>query len=285
MRNLSSAQPKYEHEDFPEEDFSEEEIDKEPEEEKPKPELVKSKEDIEQEMEKQEIKINTVDDFINDLEWRHNECEDEQMKNKIALQVTKIETALRVAGLSADKVYVSKMPDGVLGLFYPNANRVEFSEDLLSDFNSDEQLIKTVFVHEEVHKDKKFADEGLTQLFVKKKISATPGIYEEEQRAAKRAFYKVGIDRALKLYDIDHPGRLFGECLKIGLEYKYRGQTKMLEGIESNKRRLEFLSSKEKERISREFKKGAEELFKKLIPHNYNIKKEIKKILQELAEK
>ena len=280
MRNLSSAQPEYEHEDFPKEDFSEEEIDEEPGEKRPKPELVKPKEDIEQEKEQREI--NTVKDFIDDLEWKHNECEDEQMKNKIALQVTKIETALRVSGLNADKVYISRMPDGVLGLFDSNANRIEFSEDLLSDFNSGEQLMKTVFVHEGVHKNKKFVDEGLTQLFVKKRISATPGIYEEEQRAAKRAFYKIGVDKALKLYDIDHPGRLFGECLRTGLEIKYKGQTKILKGIESNKRKLEFVSSKEKERISREFKKGAEELFKKLIPHGYDIKKNIKKILLEL---
>ena len=278
MRNLSSVQPKYE-------DFPKEEIEKEPEQEekKPKLELVQSKEGVEQGKERQEI--NTVKDFINDLEWKYNECHNEQMKNKIALQITKIETALRVAGLSDNKVYVSRMPDGILGLFDPNANRIEFSEDLLSDFNSDEQLMKTVFVHEEVHKDKKFADEGLTQLFVKKKISASPGIYEEEQRAAKRTFREVGIDKALKLYDIDHPGRLFSECLRTGLEIKYRGQTKTLKGIESNKRKLEFVASKEKKRISREFKKGAEELFNKLIPHNYNAKEEIKKILKELVEK
>jgi hypothetical protein len=253
MRNLSSAaQPKFK-------EIPREGIDELPDEEEPKLELAEPEKDVEQKTERQEV--NTVEDFINSLEWEYSECANEQVKNKIALQIIKIEVALRASGLDAGKVYVSRMPDGILGLFDPNANRIEFSEDLLSDFNSDEQLLKTVFVHEEVHKDKKFADEGLTQLYVRRIISATSGIYEEEQRVAEEAFREIGIEKALELYDPEHPERLLGECLRIGLKIKYRGQTKILKGVESDEKKLGFVAREEKKRISKKFQKGAEELF------------------------
>ncbi len=234
---------------------------------------------VEQEKEKREI--NTVADFIDYLEdWGVGSEKDDSLRGKAAAQIIKIRVGLSAAGLRAETVKVRQMPGGVLGLFDPASRQIEISEEMLADFNSDKRLIETVFVHEETHKGG-IADEGLTQLSVRKKISAKTDIYSSEQEAAKRTFYRLGVATALKLYDLDHPYKLFERFLGAGLKYKYGHKLDEL----SDRKKLEKIAKEESVKLSTDFKKGAQRLYDALELQGYDFRKSVREILSKLVEK
>ena len=161
---------------------------------------------------------------------------------------------------------------GILGIYNPANREIGASEDMLTDFNSDERLFRTVFLHEATHKEG-IEDEGLTQLSVEKETCATPGIYTAEKQKARRTFYTIGIDKALELYKIKNPERLADYFLKVELKIKYGGK-------EIKNKKLGFISRKEADRLEGQLKKGAEELTKQLKTTGYNFKIKVKEILE-----
>lgn len=273
MRNLSSAQPKYE-------DFPEEEIDEEPE-EKSKLRLVESEKDVEQKMEKHEIKINTVADFVDALEWSYDLTEDKETQKKLGHQITKIEMSLNSAGFSADKVYVEKTPKGVLGLYYPSDRKTAVSKDLLEDFIAGQRFIAHVLYHERMHK-KGSADEAVAEIKTKESIPISVQFYVSEQEKFRGTFHKVGRDKALSIYNIAHPDKLVDCYLEVELENNYKGKTGKLKKLE-NKRSLEFTVNKEAEGLAKKFKKGVPRLNEKLEQRNYSIKAKVREVLRSLT--
>lgn len=245
--------------------------------EQPDDSLGELEENNKQNIEAQEYKAETVNDFIDCLKWSYDEAEDEKTRRRLAHQIIKIEVGLSAAKLNSREVKVSRMPDGVLGLYDLNNNQIEISEDMLSDFNSDERLIKTVFVHEKTHKEG-IHDEGLTQIRVRERISAAPGIYTKEQQEAKRTFYKTGIDKALDLYDIDHPEKLVDYYLEVEIGRAFPGQKKKL----ITEKNIDKITGKQSDKLSDKFKDGAEELYNKL--ESGYIKNKVKEILEKIKK-
>lgn len=234
-----------------------------------------SDKDQEQKVEAQIFEVNTVKDFIDSLKWNYDEAKNEKMRRKISYQIIKIEIGLRAARIDAREVRVSKMPDGTLGLFNPQNKKIDVSEDLLSDFNADTQLLETVFVHEKTHKEGIY-DEGLTQLRVRQKIpSAAEGIYPAEQKEAQRTFYKTGIDNALGLYDIDHPEKLVDYYLEVEIRRAIPERKRKL----FTKNYVAKIAKEQADKLSKKFKEGAEKLFGKLESKGYNFQKKIEDIL------
>jgi hypothetical protein len=239
----------------------------------------KNEKDIEKDFEGKKFKINTVSDFINSIKYTLSEkIEDDDQKNSQQLwyQIHKIDLGLKSAQLSADKVRVKRMPDGVLGMYDPNGKQISIDEDLLEDFNTNTQLFKTVFVHEKTHYDG-IADEGLTQIRVRKKISATPGIYESEVAKAKRAFYLEGVDKVIELYEMKHPDKLMDYYLETELKKKFKKND--LVGHDLN------IKTKSQATIYKDrFKKGAPRLFDKLKQRNYKFSEKILELFKEIVQ-
>ena len=102
MRNLSSAQSKYE--DFPEEDSIEDEM--------------SAEQEVEQRIEKQEeINVNTVKDFIEVMLLSHDLSENNEEKQKIMEQIIKVKDSLRANNVKSTDIYVEDMEDNVFGKF------------------------------------------------------------------------------------------------------------------------------------------------------------------------
>jgi len=243
----------------------------------------------EKKLEQKEKPVVTVADFLDHLENMKIESENSDEAALIAMQMTRIRLALGAAGLSSASVYVEKMPSGVLGLYDINSHQIALAVDLLGA--GDQQLIKTVGVHEKIHKVEKFYDEGLAQISTAKKISSSSGIYEEQQDKTRRTFYRLGIERALKLYDINDPKKLFENYLQKGLEYKYNGQEEKLKrfiGINAVEKikaniRLNIEAGKIEQGMIAGFKKAVPYLYKDLKKYGYDIKTNIRSAIKKLA--
>lgn len=221
-----------------------------------------------------EAGVETVEDFINALRLSYNQSEDEGEKSKLAHQIVKIEIGLQAAGLNAKDIRVKQMPDGMLGTFNTQDKKISASEDLLEDFNSDQQLFKTVFVHEKTHKEG-ILDEGLTQLWVKKKLpAATPGIYDNEVGAAKRTFASISDEKLFKFYDIKIPRKL--------IDYYFEEEIKKNYHKRITERNLEIEVKSLSERLSEKLSKGAEEIFERYKSNNYSV---IGKVREELKKR
>jgi hypothetical protein len=235
------------------------------------------------ETEAKRFDISTVYDFIQALKWSYDEAEakgDTEIQKKLAYQLVKIETGLGAADLAANEVLVTEMEPGVLGTYSPGKNRISASRDMLEDFSSDMQLFKTVFIHEKTHKDG-IADEGLTQLRTERKTSAVPGIYEGEKSAARRTFYKTGLDQALVTYDIDHPEKLVDLYLEAELEKKYdKFAIKKLMGGKTFDRE----AAKAADNLADFLKKGAPRLHERLKERSYDYEKKVKKTLAKIGK-
>ena len=184
-------------------------------------------EQIEDNIEKKEVKIETLADFIYALELSYDETEDHDLKQKIGHQIVKINLGLGVTKYTAENVKVETMDNGVLGLYYPGSHETAISEELLNDFETSSALIKHVLAHEEGHK-KGIDDEGLNELALRGKLPATISFYISEQNKAKRTFYRLGVDKAITLYDVDHPEKLLYDYLEVELENKYKNNKKEL---------------------------------------------------------
>ena len=237
-------------------------------------------------IEKKEFEVNTVADFFKKEEWEFENCDDESAKRKIGHQIIIIKMGLSKAGLSVHEVYVKKLPKGVLGIFDTQNRRISLGEDLLSDPNTKVGEFEMVGVHEGVaHKKDGIYDEGLAQIRTEKKIGRSTDIYQTEKQEARRTFRREGVDKALELYDLKNPDKLFEYYLQAELEKNFRGKIDELKRIKKNKRSLNSQASQQKKLIEGRFKKGARELFKKLESKgNYSVKKEIEDILLELAK-
>ena len=169
------------------------------------------------EMPWEKVEIDTMKDFIDVLKMQYDFVQDEAIKAKLAYHIIKLEIALNVAHVSAREVFVRKTPDGILGYYDRNADQIAISRDQLDDFTTDQQLYNTVLVHEKTHQEG-IMDEGLAQKVVARKISATPGIYAHEQRDVQNTFYRVSMEKALDLYEIENPQELTEYYLEVELK-------------------------------------------------------------------
>jgi len=232
-------------------------------------------------VEKQEVKIETIADFIQALELSYDTTEDQEMKQKIGHQIVKINMGLGVTGYSADQVKVENTPNGVLGLYYPGSNETAISTDLLEDFSADSSLIKHVLAHEEMHK-KGIDDEGMVELSLIGKLPETISFYITEQQKAKSAFYNVGISKTIELYDTDKPKDLLDCYLEVELEKEYKHSKKELEKM-SEKEYLDLKISKEVKDLSEKLEEGVPRFFERL--NNDDIKKKVKEVLLKFRDK
>lgn len=282
-----------EYKDTPEDDFEEGEQNDGQEEGEEKKSDFEPTPSVDESEEKQEVnfeteEIDTMKDFIDSLKWDYDATEDPELKQKLAFHIVKLEMALQVSGLTSDAVYVRYTPEGVLGYFDPQAKKIAISREELEDFNTDQQLYNTVLYHEKTHKEG-IADEGLTQKLVVKKISATPGVYTYEQTEAQKTFYKVGLDKALDLYEIEKPQKLTEYYLEVELEKlwneKLRSVFQKKSGKKDAKKILKDISKNDAERLERSFKDGVPRLYDKLKSMGYSIKDMAQEVLQKLSEK
>lgn len=235
----------------------------------------------EKNIEKQEVKIETIADFIKALELSYDTTEDLEMKQKIGHQIVKINIGLGVTGYSADQVKVENTPAGVLGLYYPESNETAISTDLLEDFSTDTSLLKHVLAHEEMHK-KGIDDEGMVELSLRGKLPTTISFYVTEQQKAKSAFYNVGISKAVELYDTDKPKDLLDSYLEVELEKEYMHSKKELEKMQTDKY-LKLKISEEVKSLSEKLEDGVPRFFELL--NKSDIQKKVKEVLLKIRDK
>ena len=243
-------------------------------------------------IEQKEKEVITVEDFIDYLEsFGMSMNENDPEKGKVATQIIKIKTAIFASGINPSEVKVEKMSDNTLGLYDRNSNEISISKELMEDFNASQSEIRTTLEHENVHKINKIFDEGLAHKKTKQKYSQATNAYEESQDKAQRAFYQLGINKAMELYKIDDPNKLFAKFLKIGLEHKYSGQDKKVNGFVGNnlierlaaKIRLDIAAEGINSGLVHKFKEAVPVLFEALEQSSVDILKSIKIGLRELA--
>lgn len=239
------------------------------------PELEESLEDG---FEREDIKVETVADFIRALELSYDTTEDIKEKQKIGHQIVKINMSLNATEFTADKLKVEDMEAGVLGKHYPGSGRTAISAELLNDFSVSSSLIIHVMDHELEHR-KGTADEGPVELKLKRKLPTTISFYVSEQQKTKRAFYNVGTKKGLDLYDMDKPNELADCYLQVEIEKKYKNSKTELKELQRDSY-LKLRTDKETDSLSKKLKDGVPRFYEKL--SEGHIRKQIKSILEDL---
>jgi hypothetical protein len=223
--------------------------------------------------EKFEKEVKTVEDFIDCLKWSYDNAQNEDDKGQLAHQIIKIEVGLRTAGFSAGDVQVEQMEDKTLGTYNPQDRKVAVSADLLADFKADRTLFELVFVHEGLHKGKdgkELLSEGLTQIRTEQIVGTETSVYDREVAMAKRVFFKTGITKAIKGYNIDDPHRLANPYFEIeikSIQNKLRNKFQELTAVRGKKPEEAYkllLRSDDIMKMKSGFKEVVEELYDKL---------------------
>lgn len=166
------------------------------------------------EQQENEVDVKTVEDFIESLKWSYNATEDPDIRQKIGHQIIKIQIGLSNAGCLAKNIEVEEMPENVLGTFDPNTKKIALSGELLDDFGTSIELIKHVVRHELGHGE--IWDEGMNEASLK--LFDSLCFYVEEQRKVESTFKKMGVNKAISLYDIKKPEKLIDDYLEVELK-------------------------------------------------------------------
>ena len=93
--------------------------------------------------EKQE-NIKTVADFINNLEERLLNTEDEEEKTKIAYHLVRIKGAFNKAGVKLDKFNIGATKDGSWSMYDKAGNSFKIDPDLIENSKVDQNLLGIV---------------------------------------------------------------------------------------------------------------------------------------------
>ena len=165
--------------------------------------------------EKQE-NIKTVADFINNLEERLLNTEDEEEKTKIAYHLVRIKGAFNKAGVRLDKFNIGATEDGRWSMYDKAGNSFKVDPDLIENSKIDQNLLGIVLEEAEAEK-KGFADIGFQQLAMKKLIGARE-YHKDKRESALRVFPQWRKDKVLNLYNIKAPEKLADYFLKKEVE-------------------------------------------------------------------
>lgn len=210
--------------------------------------------------------IKNMAEFLEVLEDRILESDDEEEKIKLAFHLIKIKGALHQAKIKPGKLSLMGLSAEDLVEYNHHKRKLEVRRDILDDFEKNQKFFATIFSEVQIEKDKNIRDVGFQLLSVQKKISINKEIDKKERQATERVFDKLGINTALKLYNYVKPEKLADYFLE--------------KEIEKRKDKINFLNSSAWALyLSRLFKKGAPELYKKLKTKNYSWRAKVKDVL------
>lgn len=240
--------------------------------------------------EKEKIQVDTVADFVHSLEKTADAYTDGNLKGKLINQILKIRIALSAAGLDINKVKVNSMPENVLGIFDSSSGTIAISEELLSDFSTDKDLIEMAARYSFMRK-KGFDDKGAALKAVLAGHSGLPNAaYLEEQKKFSRAFaYRIGNAEALRLY-LQNPEELLNKYLELGIRQLY-GANELKKFIGGNayekfraQIRLELAANRVMSNLVVHFKEAVPELYESLKNiNNIGLRQRVKTIIKNLA--
>ncbi|MFA6410348.1 MAG: hypothetical protein WCW26_02115 [Candidatus Buchananbacteria bacterium] len=230
------------------------------------------------------------------VDWWAEEYEtttDEAKKRELAYKIVKMESALGLANLTADKVKIKEDEEGTLGLYDPETGELAMTWDGL---NLPPEHFADVLVHEAAHSGDltghRIMDEGMAEW---KTVHGLPGamqgIYVKERRLATEAFDPANMAEAVKKYDYDAPAKLAKFYLEIELEYLWRDKLKA-EFLADQKGKkpldeeklLAKLAAKADKESEAVLKKGTPDLYAKLKALNFDFKGIGVEILGKLAK-
>lgn len=241
-------------EDFEKEDLTPEDAPEQPEEGR-------------EQLEKVEMNVDTVADLIKFLKLSYDIAEDPGDKQEIGHQIVKIEMGLANSKDRPENIYVEDMEDNVWGKFYPKLRKIALSKSLLTGGKATKEDIAHTEAHEEIHKYKKVHDEGMTEVIVNKERKPIMRFYVSEQDKVKSTFYKMGMNKAIELYDIDDPEELVDHYIDVEIK----------EGLVIEKEIKQQL-----DKIIRNVKKALPELYKRIENRLEGYKKKkVKEILEK----
>ena len=215
--------------------------------------------------EKQE-NIKTVADFINSLEKRLLNIEDEEEKIKIAYHLVRIKGAFNKAGVKPYKFNIGATKDGSWSMYDKAGNSFKVDPELIENSKVDQNLLGIVIKEAEEEK-KGFPDIGFQQLAIK----GVKEYHKEERESAFRIFAKWNKDKVLNLYNIKAPEKLADYFLEKEVEKRFRKNPKIN-------------SSQLGKYLRAIFKKGAPELYKKLQANGYGFRTRTKEIILNLEK-
>jgi len=222
--------------------------------------IAEAEEDIKNSPEKREKKeIKNMAEFLEVLEDKIEQSDDEGEKKKLAFHLVKIKGALRQARVSSDKVSLMSLSSEELSEYNRQKHKLMVREDILDDLARNQQFFATIFSEMKLEKDKNIRDAGFQLLTIKKKLSINKEIDKKERQVTARVFDNLGVNTALKLYNFTKPEELADYFLKEEVGKRMEKREKI------NKAQSIMISMY----LSKLFKKGTPELYKKLKAKKY----------------
>jgi len=215
--------------------------------------------------------IKTVAEFLEVLENEIMESDDEKEKKELAFHLIKIKGALRQAGLKAKKLSLMSLNNEEMIDYDRFKKKIKVRRDILDDFSRNQQFFATIFSEIKLEKDKDIRDTGFQLLTIKKKMNINKEVSKKERQATIRTFDNLGIDTALKLYDFANPEELANYFLEKEVKKRLEERGKI------NKAKSILIAVY----LSRLFKKGAPELYKKLKEKKYAWRAKVWELVQE----
>lgn len=161
--------------------------------------------------------VDTVRQLMDAWRDEYEQTDDGKRKSELAYRMVRMDMACQAANLSPDEVKIREAESGVLGFYVPSTGEIAITTGGLA---LDAEHYQDVLKHESTHAGKmnvhRISDEGLTQHNVERGGGATlHDIYPQEMKKAEETFEKIGIPKALELYNFDKPGELIDYWLSV----------------------------------------------------------------------
>lgn len=236
----------------------------------PAKEIVKTVEEIKntpEVLEKEYAEIKTMADFIEYLKAGLLAAKDEQEKKALAISLLRLKSAFTGLRKKPDQYKIGVTAKGEWSVYKKNAREFRVSPEILSavqDCRISAKEMNIAFREAELE-EKGVADTGFQQLLIENKFQGNTGEYHKKEKwSAKRIFGKSE-DTLDRVMDAKALADYF-------LEKEV--QKRLDQGREIKARELAAY-------LSPRFKKGAPEVFKKLMRQNYSFREQIQAILDK----
>lgn len=244
----------------------------------------------EQEAEPPRESVETVAELLNLWKEQFESSETpSELKQELAYKIVKMGEALSASGLIAGNVKIREADSGVLGFCDLETGEVTMTPAGLE--LPAEHFIDTL-VHEATHAGKitgkKVADEGLTELITRQRVTnALDGVYEQERRDTDTAFSNMEMRSVIDTYDFDKPA----ELIELYLQTEWRDHlaldSKHKVALHSPLERQAFMTGSAKswiDEIERALEKAAPRLVENAIHQGFNFEQAHHKSIQLAAE-
>lgn len=214
-------------------------------------------------------KINTVADFVKELEESLSNMDDEKERIEIAYHIARINGALRMADTKAEKIRIGALKDGRLSVYDRNQQTIKVDEDLLENI-ADYGKVMGLAVKEAEMEKGGILDVGFQQLVIAKSGISSGEYHKKEKWSVARIFGKWGQTDVLDLYSIKTPKKLADYFLEKEIDQRLKKGRKL---------KAEEIAPY----LEKQFKLGAPILYKKLMQAGYGFRGRAREIIARFA--